>query len=785
MKWKILAFTHNYFYSLFATLGVMTCGSHAAAQPVMVSPEIDNHPGEPFSYFSKPTDTIGVMDAQSATEITPEGYLYTGFGELMFFAGAHLTPVQQRIRTLEEGYLPIMHYIWRDHGIAYQFTLFTASLNGKPDGTLVNFIRVTMRNENKGAARADFATGVRYTSESNNEQGVGDNRFKRPHKAAKPGDYRQLGEVFNPDWEYRFQGNAFLRDGKVLYLFPGHPQEQSFTKEQSENDVPDLTPRKLPVLATTPVGIVHYSRKLYSGEEATLEFKMPVIPAAPGEELAAIEKADFDTYRKRVSMDWKAISSAGMQIDLPEQKVVDTFKANLIYDLISRDMIDGNYIQTVNKHHYHRFFLRDAADIVRMYDITGYPGYARQVLDFFPRWQLPDGNFLSQRQEYDAWGEVLWAYGQHYRMTKDEEFAKRVFPSIKRAVQWLQQARQSDPLHVMIASDVKDNEDIPGHITGYNFLALAGLKNAIIMADALGEKNDADAFRNEYRDYNAAFMKVLTPLTDKTGGYIPPALDGKMEGQDWGNLLGTYPENILDPWDPRITATLKATQARYQEGIITYGNGRWLHHYLTIKNILTELIRGEQEQAIHEFYGVLMHTSSTHAGFEYNIRPWGNRDFQRNLAPHGWFAAEYRTMLRNMLVREAGTDLHLLSAVSPEWIGSHKNIKVTRAPTEFGQISYELQQPDAGSAILRITSNWHTRPSTIIMHLPWFMQTAAVTADGKQVSIKNGVVQLPAETKEVRIKWQRKSGVPALSYEKAVADYKAEYRDRYAAYLSG
>ncbi|HUX45317.1 MAG TPA: hypothetical protein VMV57_11250, partial [Terracidiphilus sp.] len=46
----------------------------------MVSPSIDK-PGEPFSYYSAPTDEIGMMDAEAATEITPEGYLRTGFGE--------------------------------------------------------------------------------------------------------------------------------------------------------------------------------------------------------------------------------------------------------------------------------------------------------------------------------------------------------------------------------------------------------------------------------------------------------------------------------------------------------------------------------------------------------------------------------------------------------------------------------------------------------------------------------------------------------------------------------
>ena len=66
---------------------VFTVCSTACLNAQMVSPSIDQ-PGQPFSYFSKPTDEIGVMDAEAASEITPEGYLRTGFGELMFFVGS-------------------------------------------------------------------------------------------------------------------------------------------------------------------------------------------------------------------------------------------------------------------------------------------------------------------------------------------------------------------------------------------------------------------------------------------------------------------------------------------------------------------------------------------------------------------------------------------------------------------------------------------------------------------------------------------------------------------------
>jgi hypothetical protein len=88
----------------------------AAVLPAqMISPSFDR-PDWPFSYFSKCTDEIAVMDAEAATEITPEGYLRTGFGELMFFAGAELEPTSVRNRTLEDGHLPIIHYEFERDG---------------------------------------------------------------------------------------------------------------------------------------------------------------------------------------------------------------------------------------------------------------------------------------------------------------------------------------------------------------------------------------------------------------------------------------------------------------------------------------------------------------------------------------------------------------------------------------------------------------------------------------------------------------------------------------------
>jgi hypothetical protein len=761
----------------------------------MVSPDIDKQ-GQPFSYASLSTDQIGVMHSPSGTEITPEGYLYTGFGELIFFVGVDQVPVVQRLRTLEDGHLPIISYEFEHDGLSYHFTIFAASLGPEQNGErVVNFIRISVHNPGAARKRAFITTAWRYQGEQKTTFPTGDDRFRRPVMGKRVGDYQQPGEFFRSDSKYAVKGNAFIRDGRAIYFFPSSPQAQiTPTFRDYYNRVPaDVTTgpaegRAMNVLPTTPVATAEYSFDIAPGADRFLDFKMPLLPVGiDSPEMQAVEQASFDERHAQVQSFWNSTLARGMQIVTSEDKVNQTFQTSLVNNLMSLNRIGDDYVQTINQLQYHGFYLRDSADFVRMYDTSGYPDMGRQVVNFFASRQQEDGNFLSQPGQFDGWGEAMWTYGEHYRMTHDKVFAAEVYPRVVRAIGWLERATAADPLHIVPSTDIHDNEYIPGHLTGYNFLALDGLRAAILFAHDLGHPEDERRFSELEIRFRKSFMQQLDLITAKTAGYMPPALDGDMGGTDWGNLLALTPEQQLSPFDPRVTATLKATQSRYAEGIMTYrqpGQGTYLHHYLTIKNTLTELIRGEQEQAIREFYAVLLHTSSTHGGFEYSIRPWGDRDFSGNLSPHGWFAAEYRNLLRNMMVREEGSTLHLFSALSPEWIGAGKRVQVEGAATYFGTIGLDLQMSSDTSATLAITGEFvpQHEPERLLLHLPWFVDGTLVRADGKTMQIVAGSVTLPTNTRHVEIRWKRRP-LPAdlpRNYDDAVQRYKREYREHYS-----
>ena len=245
------------------------------------------------------------MGSGAATEITPEGYLSTGFEEMMFFSGPDLEPTNAHIRTLDQGHPPIVHYQFDRDGINYRFTIFAAKIDKSAIvearrhakfpfmpgfdiesniyQPMVNFIRVDITNNGPEPRRAVFASGVRYAD---------------PNAAADPRrDNPQTGEAFNRGWMNFFDDANFYRFNRDLYAFPAGFADRSFAvrKDWSEpNPQYVLGVTHVDAGPTTPVGIVTYARELKPGDTWALDFKMPVIPTADPFAISAIDDASFD-----------------------------------------------------------------------------------------------------------------------------------------------------------------------------------------------------------------------------------------------------------------------------------------------------------------------------------------------------------------------------------------------------------------------------------------------------------------------------------------------------------
>jgi hypothetical protein len=138
-----------------------------------------------------------------------------------------------------------------------------------------------------------------------------------------------------------------------------------------------------------------------------------------------------------------------------------------------------------------------------------------------------------------------------------------------------------------------------------------------------------------------------------------------------------------------------------------------------------------------------------------------------------------------MMVREDGNQLHLLSVVSPAWIGEGKTISVRQAPSNFGAVAFTLDQPSANEAVLHLNPAFNRPPQQIVVHLPWFVDLNSASADGKDLQAANGTLAVSPGTREIHIHWALKPNAPYLSYDRAVKDYQAEYSRRYQILMNG
>jgi hypothetical protein len=457
---------------------------------------------------------------------------------------------------------------------------------------------------------------------------------------------------------------------------------------------------------------------------------------------------------------WRSALGQAMTIRLPERKVVDTFYASLMNLLLSRYQQGGYWIQTVNDLQYHAFWLRDAAAITSAFDHAGLHGVAAQDLRFFLTWQQPDGLFISRPEQYDGFGQALWAFGDHLRRTGDVQFAKDVLPAVARAMTWLEKARASDALGLLPPSTPHDNELVAGHLTGDNFWGVAGAHAAAAIARAAGDDQSANRWAADAAAYQATLDSQLRQAVKRTGGWIPPAIDAK-GGQDWGNLWAYYPTGVYTVTNQMVERTMRHARAKFAEGIATYDNGRNLHDYLGFRVFETDLAGGHQQQAVAGLYSELAHTTASNGGFETGVRVFGSRAVDDNMTPHGWFAAEYVTYLRNLLVREGSDGLTLMSALSPAWVGGGRTVSVTDAPTTFGPVSFTLRSSARGAHLTwRAAVPAGTRIS-------WPLPGFAREARGRRV------ITLPGTSGTLDVRWRL---APAhASFKRTVAALRAAY----------
>ncbi|HEX3873663.1 MAG TPA: hypothetical protein VHW26_05930 [Solirubrobacteraceae bacterium] len=713
---------------------------------------------EPFSFLATPTDQLGVPGLFAASEVTPEGDLYTGYGELAFELGSPLAPYDQPLRSFEGGRFPIIDSTVEHAGVSYSVAMLATPVGG----VSVDLVRVVMRNVSGRPQTAVWAAGMRRSGGARlTADGAPDFRYLAP-SGTENGLYAQPGAVLPPSRTWRVAGDAIVSGGRSYAFLPASRAGRTSRNRRTCADRVEIC------------ALVSYARRLGPGQEAVLDFAMPAVPVAlPGALAARIANLRYPRAHADLRAAWAKSLAPAIRIHLPEQAVENAYYASLTQILTSRYKLPANapggiggfWVQAVNDLQYHAFWLRDGAIMTNALDLAGLHAVAAQDLAYFPVWRAPDGLYESRLGQFDGMGEALWAIGRHAELTGDDAFARAEFPGLAQSVRWIAQQVASDPLGLMPISSPGDNEQITGHLAGDDFWAVAGMDAAVRLAAMAGSPPAAAGWPALDAELRANVARATRAAAAGNGGAVPPALD-RTGGLDWGNWWVAYPDGPFSIYDPIVTATIARADAGMREGIATYDHGRMLHDYLGFRIFETQLERGEQAPVVDGLYSEIAHSTGTSGGFETGIAPLGKRSSASNLSPHGTYSGELVTLIRNMLVRDDGTRIYLLSAVPGGWLEPGAVTSATRAPTTLGPVSFRLSAHPGGA-----TLTW-SAPASI--DPVWPVPNGVGDFHASAGTLSGRSLTLPASSGTLRVTWKLHGSTTTLAG--TIASLRREYR---------
>jgi hypothetical protein len=657
--------------------------------------------------------------------------------------GDGFAPLENGIRkSLVKGYLPIVHYDFLvNDTVEYVVEAFAcpmpsagaAGFDFPQQDNFLNLVRVTLRN--RGPAPETGAFGWQW-------------------KVSTPPAGRDLSG--KNEW-------ALTSAGSLLAAVKARPGA-------------DLR---------CEGGRLEVRAVLEAGQTESVVLCIPFRSLEKPSDKAVLDLArlDFERWKARTAQFWEGLLAKGANLYVPEEKALFSYLASLVYQFIGRDRAELR----AGEGFYDEFYLRDGAYQAVSLAQAGFLDAARQSLEFFAGYQRENGRFESQKGQLDANGYAVWALTEFGRLSGDNIWVWKHYPAVQKSLAFIREARTEEkddgsPFSGLLPRAPADGENLwagNDHIVGYDLWNLRAFQSAAEAARQLAKLDDMKAYNAEFAAYQADILRAV----DRAGlPYLPPSYE--KDGTHWGNLEAIFPTVLIDPEDRRMTATLEQVRDNFGreegakpgfiEGVIQWTpRTHAIHPYLSLFVTNSHIVRGEQDKAVDGFYSFLLHSTSTQ-GFAEGVH-YQKREAWGNTIPHLWAAALYVTTLRNMLVREEGQDLHLLSAVPPAWLEPGKVIVYENAPTHFGPISLSTEARE-DEIIVRFTRPARVDPERLLIHLPPEIEITEVGRCGRGVKMSRPRdVFIPGwnlkEGNVINICIRRKAGPPPRDFAATVAGF--------------
>lgn len=203
---------------------------------------------------------------------------------------------------------------------------------------------------------------------------------------------------------------------------------------------PGRQARAVPVQFVVSNQMASWNLTVPGGKERSICAEIPFDKPA---NCRKIEAREFDRRLAETTAWWKAFLSKGIRIEVPEERVNQAWRAWLAYNFIDVDK-RGNIYEPHDGGggFYEEVYGYSASRYCYALDCMGYPREAQRYLDSILSFVTPDGLLVVNYGLPDT-GVQLWAMAQHFRITRDAEWLRRVAPTMIRMCDWVVAARKT------------------------------------------------------------------------------------------------------------------------------------------------------------------------------------------------------------------------------------------------------------------------------------------------------------------------------------------------------
>ncbi len=550
-----------------------------------------------------------------------------------------------------------------------------------------------------------------------------------------------------------------------------------------------------PLAVTTKTDALEITGELTPHSSARFALFLPTQADTP------LDALDVDQLRAATETYWKATLAPAMQIATPDPLLNDVIRSSQVRCMIdARSEADGARVAAWIAAMHYGPLESESHSVIRGMDFMGHAEFARRSLDFFVHRYNTNG-FLTTG--YTTFGTAwhLWTLGEHYRLTHDQEWLRRIAPEVAQVGHWIvRQTEKTKRRDVRGQPAPESGLMPPGVLADWNAFAYHFTMNAYYAAalrelgDALGDIGHPDAvlFKRHAEELKAdtarayAWTQAQSPaLALRNGTWVPhyPSqvhspgpLGNFFPGQDVGRSwcydveLGAHqlvPTGVLGPRSREVTRMLDHMEdAQFlADGWFDYpaisnradwfnlGGFSKVQPYYT-RNCEIYALRDDVKPFIRSYFNSLASLLNPEVlTFWEHFHRAGAWDKTHET---GYFLHQTRTML----VQERGAELWLAPLVTDQWLKDGHRISVEAAPTSFGKVGYEITSHLAQGFIeARIEPPMGEGLRQVVLRLrhPEGKPIRSVTADGKRHSAfdrEKGLVVIRPRGKPVALRVQ-------------------------------